>query len=104
RLRAPARHAPFHVALVEPDIPPNTGNIARLCGATRCPLHLVGPLGCRIDEKSVRRAGLDYWHLVDVQRHVSLAGLEAARGPSQRTWLFTGKAERNYVDVDFQLG
>lgn len=104
RLRAPARPSPFHVALVEPEIPPNTGNIARLCAATCCPLHLIGPLGFRIDDKAVRRAGLDYWHLVSVQQHPSLAALEAQRGPSARSWLFTGKARRSYLDVDFQLG
>src|SRR5262245_41392854 len=63
RLRAPVREQPFHVVLVEPEIPPNTGNIARLCGATRAVLHLVGKLGFSIDEHAVRRAGLDYWHL-----------------------------------------
>jgi tRNA (cytidine/uridine-2'-O-)-methyltransferase len=103
RLRAPPRPHPFHIALVEPEIPPNTGNIARLCAATCCPLHLVGPLGFRIDEKSVRRAGLDYWHLVQVQQHPSLPALEANRDPS-RTWLFTGKTTRSYLDLDFQLG
>lgn len=104
RLRVPARREPFHVVLVEPEIPPNTGNIARLCAATCCPLHLVGPLGFRIDEKAVRRAGLDYWHLVDVRRHASLAEVEAALGASGRTWLFTGKAGRSYLDVRFEPG
>lgn len=106
RLRAPARKSPFHIALVEPEIPPNTGNIARLCAATCCPLHLVGPLGFRIDEKAVRRAGLDYWHLVDVRQHGSLPELEGkleAEGP-RRTWLFTGKARQSYLDVPFALG
>src|SRR5882757_7805748 len=71
-LRARAVERPFHVVLVEPEIPPNTGNVARLCAATRCPLHLVGRLGFRIDEHAVRRAGLDYWHLVDVKTHETL--------------------------------
>ncbi len=57
------------MVLVEPEIPPNTGNVARLCAATASPLHLVGALGFRIDEQSVRRAGVDYWHLVDVRTH-----------------------------------
>src|ERR1700730_13020202 len=69
RLRAKPLAVPLHVVLVEPEIPPNTGNIARLCAATASPLHLVGTLGFRIDEHSVRRAGVDYWHLVDVRRH-----------------------------------
>ena len=66
----------LQIALWEPEIPPNTGNIARLCAATGCPLHLVGPLGFRIDEKSLRRAGLDYWDSVDLQRHDTLADFE----------------------------
>lgn len=92
--------------LVEPEIPPNTGNIARLCGATRCPLHLVGKLGFRIDEHAVRRAGLDYWHLVEVQHHDTLAAALSATGGSaeRQPWLFSGKTERSYLDADFELG
>jgi tRNA (cytidine/uridine-2'-O-)-methyltransferase len=104
RLRAAARSAPFHVALVEPEIPPNTGNIARLCAATCCPLHLVGKLGFQIDDKAVRRAGLDYWHLVDVRTHSLLSEVEATLEPGARTWLFSGKAQRSYLDVDFRAG
>src|SRR5271170_8195485 len=70
RLRATPLTPPLHVVLVEPEIPPNTGNVARLCAATASPLHLVGALGFRIDERSVRRAGVDYWHLVDVRQHI----------------------------------
>jgi tRNA (cytidine/uridine-2'-O-)-methyltransferase len=77
RLRANAPMRPFHVVLVEPEIPPNTGNVARLCAGTGSPLHLVGKLGFRIDEHAVRRAGLDYWHLVDVQTHPTLEDAEA---------------------------
>src|SRR4051812_8035918 len=66
RLRSPLTLPPLHVVLVEPEIPPNTGNVARLCAATSSVLHLVGTLGFRVDDKSVRRAGVDYWHLVDV--------------------------------------
>lgn len=110
--------------LVEPEIPPNTGNIARLCGATRCPLHLVGKLGFHTDDKAVRRAGLDYWHLVDVRHHTDLDAAEAviaaaaseaenascaedAPGPpgsAPRSWLFTGRASRSYLDVAFRRG
>ncbi|HEY3668501.1 MAG TPA: tRNA (cytidine(34)-2'-O)-methyltransferase, partial [Polyangiaceae bacterium] len=98
-----------HIVLVEPEIPPNTGNVARLCAATLCPLHLVGKLGFRIDEHAVRRAGLDYWHLVEVIQHHTLQDAERAiaelspeRAP--RTWLFSGHARRSYLDADFQLG
>src|SRR6516162_10005277 len=62
----------LHVALLEPEIPPNTGNIARLCAATGTALHLIGRLGFRLDERSLRRAGLDYWPAVDCRGHASL--------------------------------
>ena len=91
----------LHVALVEPEIPPNTGNIARLCAATRTALHLVGPLGFRTDDRMVRRAGLDYWPLTDISYHDDWAGLRAAR-PDSRLWLLTTKAEVSYLDVSFQ--
>ncbi len=106
RLRADTQAAPFHVALVEPEIPPNTGNIARLCAATRTPLHLVGKLGFSIDEHAVRRAGLDYWHLVDVHTHASLTDAEhfISQGSTARSWLFSGKSERSYLDVKFSPG
>ncbi len=111
RLRARAATAPFHVVLVEPEIPPNTGNIARLSAATGCPLHLVGPLGFRTDEKAVRRAGLDYWHLVDLTEHAALEAAEAviaaraaSLGRESRTWLFSGRARRSYLDVAFRPG
>jgi tRNA (cytidine/uridine-2'-O-)-methyltransferase len=94
--------------LIEPEIPPNTGNVARLCAATGAPLHLVGKLGFRIDEHAVRRAGLDYWHLVDVRQHETLAGAERhialATDQSSRSWLFTGHARRSYLDVPFEPG
>jgi tRNA (cytidine/uridine-2'-O-)-methyltransferase len=108
-LRAEPRERPFHVVLVEPEIPPNTGNIARLCAATCCPLHLVGPLGFRIDEHAVRRAGLDYWHLVEIHQHASLSLAEhavqaASAGRVPKTWFFSGHARRSYLDVAFNLG
>ena len=109
RLRARPQQAPFHVVLVEPEIPPNTGNIARLCGATCAPLHLVGKLGFRIDEHAVRRAGLDYWHLVEIHTHETLADAEAfirenSPDRSPRTWLFSGKARQSYLEVELRLG
>jgi tRNA (cytidine/uridine-2'-O-)-methyltransferase len=95
------------VLLVEPEIPPNTGNIARLCAATRARLHLIEPLGFRIDEHAVRRAGLDYWHLVDLHTHPSYAAARATLlrdEPATRFWLFTGKATRSYLQVGFRPG
>ena len=65
----------LHVALVEPEIPPNTGNIARLCAATRTPLHIVGVTGFRMDDRTLKRAGLDYWDEVDLHRHIDLDSL-----------------------------
>ena len=111
RLRGRPLERPFHIVLVEPEIPPNTGNIARLCAATGCPLHLVGRLGFRIDEHAVRRAGLDYWHLVQVVQHEDLAAAERAISgvagesrPKPRSWLFSGKARRSYLAADYRPG
>ena len=103
RLRSPPLAPPLHVVLVEPEIPPNTGNIARLCAATGSVLHLVGTLGFRIDEKSVRRAGIDYWHLVRVERHLDLAHFRNAL-PEARWVLLSASAERSYLDAQFRPG
>lgn len=103
KLRAPIPVNPPRVVLVDPEIPQNTGNIARLCAATQCPLHLVGTLGFSIDDKAVRRAGLDYWPLVDLHRHLSLAHLKHQH-PSSRWLLFSGKSSRSYLDAAYQPG
>lgn len=94
---------PFHIVLVEPEIPPNTGNIARLCGATGTILHLVGKLGFSIDDKQLKRAGLDYWEAIDVRRWDSLSQLEAAF-PGRRWWYTSKKAARSHVEAEFQPG
>jgi len=88
------------VALVEPEIPQNTGNIARLCAATSTPLHIVGATGFRLDDKAVRRAGLDYWDQVDLTRHPNLAALTRGLTDSRLIY-FTTKAERSYLDWEF---
>jgi len=93
----------FHVALVEPEIPPNTGNVARLCAATRTPLHVVGVTGFRLDDRAVRRAGLDYWPEVELRRHRDLAALQQAL-PGARLLFFTTKAEASYADWSFNAG
>jgi tRNA (cytidine/uridine-2'-O-)-methyltransferase len=103
RLRSAPIQPPLHVVLVEPEIPPNTGNIARLCAATASVLHLVGPLGFRIDEKAVRRAGIDYWHLVRVERHLDLSHFRNAL-PDARWVLLSATAERSYLDARFRPG
>ena len=94
-------HVPtIRVALVEPEIPPNTGNIARLCAATRVPLHIVGVTGFRLDDRAVRRAGLDYWPEVILQRHPHLENLYQSL-PEARFLYLTTKAEKSYADWDF---
>lgn len=91
----------LHVALVEPEIPPNTGNIARLCAATFTRLHIVGVPGFRMDEKAVKRAGLDYWDDVDLRRHRNMDALYEAL-PDSRFLYFTTKAERSYTDWQYE--
>jgi tRNA (cytidine/uridine-2'-O-)-methyltransferase len=90
----------IRVALVEPEIPPNTGNIARLCAATRVPLHIVGVTGFRLDDSAVRRAGLDYWPEVILQRHPSLDKLHESI-PEARFIYLTTKADKSYADWAF---
>jgi tRNA (cytidine/uridine-2'-O-)-methyltransferase len=89
------------VALVEPEIPPNTGNIARLCAATNTPLHIVGVTGFRLDDRAVRRAGLDYWPEVDLTRHRNLDALYQSL-PGARFVYLTTKADRHYTDWKFK--
>ncbi len=88
------------VALVEPEIPPNTGNIARLCAAARVPLHIVGVTGFRLDHKAVRRAGLDYWSDVVLQRHSNLESFRESL-PEARFLYLTTKADKSYTDWAF---
>ncbi len=90
----------IHVALVEPEIPPNTGNIARLCAANGVPLHIVGATGFRLDERAVRRAGLDYWPEVILHRHSDLDDLQHSL-PEARLLYFTTKADKSYFNWSF---
>lgn len=91
----------IHIVLVEPEIPPNTGNIARSCAATDSVLHLVKPLGFSLDEKSLRRAGLDYWPYVRLEIHESLDDfLEQYKG--RRMWLSTTKGGMYHTEAVFQ--
>lgn len=92
----------LHIALVEPEIPPNTGNIARLCAATFTSLHLIGKLGFRTDDKAVRRAGLDYWSGVEIRYHLNIEEVYAAL-PGSRFLYFTTKAERAYTSFQYAL-
>jgi tRNA (cytidine/uridine-2'-O-)-methyltransferase len=94
----------FHVVLVEPEIPPNTGNIGRLCLATDSHLHLIKPLGFDISDRALKRAGLDYWKDVKVSLWESLAELRNAQPAETRWFYLTTKAQRPYWDAHFQDG
>jgi len=94
---------PLSVVLIEPEIPPNTGNIARLCAATGSLLHLVGPLGFRLHDRALRRAGVDYWDEVDISRHVNFEAYLAAQTPP-RFYLFSTQGTRSCYDVEYHPG
>ena len=115
--------SPFNIVLVEPEIPPNTGNIARLCAATNTKLHLVHPLGFKITDKELKRAGLDYWHLLDIEEHENWGDF-LARHCEERSdeaipkrceitslglhppcnWFISTRGEQNIWDVEFNPG
>lgn len=90
----------MHIVLVEPEIPGNTGNIARLCAATGASLHLVRPLGFSADDRYLKRAGLDYWHLVDIHYYDSVEEVLAAY-PDAPRFLLTTHAHRSYTRVEY---
>ena len=91
----------MHIVMVEPEIPGNTGNVARLCAANHMTLHLVKPLGFSIDDKHLKRAGLDYWSLVDVQIHENFQEVRRAY-PEGRFFFLTTKASQCYADISFR--
>lgn len=91
----------MNVVLVEPEIPPNTGNVARLCLATQSTLHLVGRLGFSLEDKHLKRAGLDYWELVSLKRHASLADLWRS-DPNGRFLYVSKKATRLYTEIQYR--
>ncbi len=93
----------LHVVLVEPEIPMNTGNIARTCAATGSVLHLIRPLGFDISDRAVKRAGLDYWHLVDLRVYEDLDDFFSRNRPVQQ-FLLTSKASRSYTDARYRDG
>jgi tRNA (cytidine/uridine-2'-O-)-methyltransferase len=97
---------PLHVVLYQPEIPANTGNIARLCGATQIRLHLIHPLGFKVDDKHLKRAGLDYWHEVDVTHHKSLEGFisEAAENAHAGLNAFSRHATELYTQAKVKRG
>ncbi|MBM4263697.1 MAG: tRNA (uridine(34)/cytosine(34)/5-carboxymethylaminomethyluridine(34)-2'-O)-methyltransferase TrmL [Deltaproteobacteria bacterium] len=91
----------MHVVLYEPEIPPNTGSVARLCAATLTPLHLIEPLGFKIDDKHLKRAGLDYWEFVDLHVHKSWEDFIARQAP-QKLLYFSKKAISAYTEVRYE--
>ena len=90
----------MNIILHQPEIPGNTGNIGRTCAATGTPLHLIEPLGFRLDEKSIRRAGMDYWKDLDVSRYMNFEEFRE-RHPGARIWMATTKAKRSYTEAAF---
>lgn len=94
----------FHVTLVEPEIPQNTGNIGRTCVGTRADLHLVGQLGFRITDRNLKRAGLDYWQHLKWIHHQTMSEWENQIPDRKRVWYFSTKAKKSYFEVDFQPG
>lgn len=94
---------PLHVVLYQPEIPQNTGNIARTCAATGAVLHLIHPLGFHLSDRHLRRAGVDYWDQVTVQEHPSWAAFRAAL-PGARLWATSPRAQQRHTDVSYQEG
>src|SRR5256714_10126050 len=89
----------MHVVLVEPEIPPNTGNIARLCAATRTKLHLIEPFGFKLDDKQLKRAGMDYWRQVEWRRHANWGAFEKTLPSEAQMWLIESRGARPYSDA-----
>ena len=93
----------FHIVLLNPEIPNNTGNIGRTAASLGCALHIVHPIGFDMDEKARRRAGLDYWHLVDCREHASWEAFLESERP-RRLWLFSSHGAHEYFDASFERG
>jgi tRNA (cytidine/uridine-2'-O-)-methyltransferase len=95
----------LHIVLLNPEIPNNTGAIGRTAAATACRLHIIHPIGFDMSEKARRRAGLDYWHLVDCVEHESWGAFIAAENPAPgRLWLYTTKSSRPHWEASFRAG
>ena len=94
----------LHVVLFQPEIAPNTGNVGRMCALTRSRLHLIHPLGFVINDRNLRRAGMDYWRSLDVHEHADWAAFRASPHAPTQLWLFTTKAEKTFWDVRFADG
>lgn len=95
---------PFHIVLFEPEIPPNTGNVARLCAATRSVLHLIEPLGFRLEDRDLRRAGMDYWQAVEWHRWPDWATFVRSVPANARLWFIESDGARRYTDATYAPG
>lgn len=91
----------IHVVLFNPEIPQNTGNIGRMCALTGSRLHLIHPLGFKITDRNLRRAGMDYWFSLDVHEHENWAAFRKSAAAPRRLWLFTTKTSQSYWDVEY---
>ncbi len=94
----------LHVVLFQPEIAPNTGNVGRMCAYTGSRLHLIHPLGFVINDRNLRRAGMDYWRSLDVHEHANWEAFRASPSAPKRMWLFTTKSQRSYWDVTYGDG
>jgi tRNA (cytidine/uridine-2'-O-)-methyltransferase len=94
----------MHIVLVEPEIPPNTGNVARLCAATRSTLHLIEPFGFRLDDSQLKRAGMDYWQHVEWKRWPGWTQFAGSLEPAARLWFVESGGTRLYTEVSFSPG
>lgn len=94
----------LHIVLLQPEIAPNTGNIGRMCALTRSRLHLIHPLGFEINDRNLRRAGMDYWRSLDVLEHADWVAFKACPQAPRRLWLFTTKSPRSFWNVQFADG
>jgi len=99
--RIPHHASPMHIVLLEPEIPPNTGNIARLCAATRTKLHLIEPFGFKLEDKDLQRAGMDYWQHVEWRRWANWAAFEQQLPSGARLWLIESNGPRLYTQSRF---
>jgi tRNA (cytidine/uridine-2'-O-)-methyltransferase len=96
--------SPLQIILFQPEIPQNTGNVGRLCAFTGTRLHLIEPLGFSLDDRYLRRSGMDYWKHLDIHRHASWDAFRESESFPKRIWMFTTHANKTYWDVTFSPG
>src|SRR5690348_3901756 len=101
-LTSAATNLRMNIVLVEPEIPPNAGNVARLCAATKTTLHLVEPFGFKLDDAQLKRAGMDYWQQVEWHRWLNWKAFEAKLPPGTRLWFIESNASKRYTDTRFE--